>query len=46
MNSVKDRTHLIQEPAAIKAWSEGRTIYIELIDGRIIGFPANRFKIL
>jgi hypothetical protein len=34
------------EPAAIKAWSEGRTIYIELTDGRIIGFPADRFKIL
>lgn len=34
------------EPAAIRAWAEGRTIYIELTDGRIIGFPADRFKIL
>lgn len=34
------------EPTAIKAWAEGRTIYIELTDGRIIGFPANRFRIL
>ncbi|OGW01583.1 MAG: hypothetical protein A2889_00340 [Nitrospinae bacterium RIFCSPLOWO2_01_FULL_39_10] len=34
------------EPAAIRAWAEGRTIYIELTDGRIIGFPAGRFKIL
>lgn len=34
------------EPAAIRAWAEGRTIYIELTDGRIIGFPAERFKIL
>lgn len=34
------------EPTAIRAWAEGRTIYIELTDGRIIGFPANRFKIL
>jgi hypothetical protein len=32
------------EPAAIKAWTEGRTIYIELTDSRIIGFPADRFK--
>ena len=31
------------EPAA---WAEGRTIYVELTDGRIIGFPADRFKIL
>jgi hypothetical protein len=34
------------EPTAIKAWAEGRTIYLELTDGRIIGFPADRFKIL
>ena len=26
--------------------SPDRTIFIELTDGRIIGFPANRFKIL
>ena len=36
----------ILEPAAIKAWAEGRTVYIELTDGRVIGFPANRFRIL
>lgn len=34
------------EPIAIKAWAEKRTIYIELTDGRTIGFPADRFKIL
>ena len=34
------------EPAAIRAWAEKRTIFIELTDGRIIGFPADRFKIL
>ena len=34
------------EPAAIRAWEERRTVYIELTDGRIIGFPANRFKLL
>ena len=34
------------EPAAIRAWAEGRMIFIELTDGRIIGFPADRFKIL
>jgi hypothetical protein len=34
------------EPSAIKAWAEKRTIFIELTDGRIIGFPADRFKIL
>jgi len=32
------------EPAAIRAWAEGRMIFIELTDSRIIGFPADRFK--
>jgi hypothetical protein len=34
------------EPCAISAWAEGRMIYLELTDGRIVGFPADRFKIL
>jgi hypothetical protein len=37
---------LIAEPVALNAWSIGRTIYIELTDGRTISFPADRFKIL
>ena len=45
MNSIaleKENVELV----AIRAWAEKRTIYIELTDGRIIGFPADRFKIL
>ena len=34
------------EPSAIRVWAEKRTIFVELTDGRIIGFPADRFKIL
>ena len=34
------------EPAAIRAWTEGRIVYVELHDGRIVGFPADRFRIL
>jgi hypothetical protein len=34
------------EPVAIRAWVDGRTVFVELIDGRIFGFPADRFKIL
>ena len=37
---------LIAEPIALNAWNEGRTVFIELTDGRTIGFPADRFKIL
>jgi DUF971 family protein len=34
------------EPAAIRVWVDKRTVFLELTDGRIIGFPADRFKIL
>jgi DUF971 family protein len=34
------------EPVAIRVWTEKRLIFIELTDGRIIGFPADRFRIL
>ena len=34
------------EPAALRAWAAGRTIFVELTDGRLIGFPADRFRIL
>ena len=34
------------EPAAIRAWAEQRTIFVELTDGRIVGFPASRFPLL
>ena len=46
MTSTAVKYSMTTEPAAIKAWSEGRTIYLELTDGRIIGFPADRFIIL
>lgn len=34
------------EVAGINAWVKDRIVYIELSDFRIIGFPADRFKIL
>lgn len=34
------------EPLAVRTWTEGRTIFLELTDGRILGFPADRFRIL
>jgi predicted metal-dependent phosphoesterase TrpH len=46
MNSTVIDKPVEIEPAAIKVWTEGRTIFIELTDRRIIGFPADRFKIL
>jgi len=37
-------THAL--PTAVRAWAEDRTVFLELVDGRIFGFPADRFKIL
>lgn len=46
MTSTAVKYPMTTEPTAIKAWAKGRTIYLELTDGRIIGFPADRFTIL
>ena len=45
--SVFRRVHGAEvEPIAVRVWVEKRTVYLELVDGRIFGFPADRFKIL
>ncbi len=46
MSTITDEPRFAVEPAALRAWVEGRTIYVELHDGRILGFPADRFRIL
>ncbi len=46
MSTITDEPRLAVEPAAVRAWAEGRTIYVELHDGPTIGFPADRFRIL
>ncbi len=37
MNTTQD------EIAATRVWTEGRMIFLELADGRIFGFPSDRF---
>jgi hypothetical protein len=32
------------EPLAVRVWVDKRMIYVELTDGRIVGFPADRFQ--
>ena len=46
MTTILAETQLTTEPAALAAWTEKRTIFVELSDGRIVGFPADRFKLL
>ncbi|WP_291997102.1 DUF2442 domain-containing protein [Candidatus Accumulibacter sp. ACC012] len=42
MNAIVTETEIV----AIRAWAEKRFVYLELTDGRIYGFPADRFRIL
>jgi hypothetical protein len=46
MNTTTADPTIAVEPAALRAWTEGRIVYVELHDGRIVGFPADRFRIL
>jgi len=34
------------EPCAVSAWASGRMVFVELTDGRVVGFPADRYRIL
>jgi hypothetical protein len=34
------------EPCALRVWTEKRMLFLELTDGRVVGFPADRFRIL
>jgi hypothetical protein len=44
MNTTAADSAVSTEPAALRAWVEGRMVFLELSDGRILGFPANRFQ--
>ena len=36
--------HQESEAVATRVWTEGRMVYVELTDQRVIGFPADRFR--
>jgi hypothetical protein len=46
MKSTASESPRITEPVALRVWVEGRMVFLELTDGRIVGFPANRFSLL
>lgn len=39
-----DQSTSLIEPTALRAWAQNRYIFLELTDGRIVGFPADRFR--
>jgi hypothetical protein len=34
------------DPRAVRAWTQGHMVFVELTDGRQVGFPACRFRLL
>jgi hypothetical protein len=46
VSTISPESKTETEPTAIRVWVEKRTVFLELTDGRIFGFPADRFKIL
>ena len=40
MSTVHQETEVV----ATRAWIEGRMVYVELTDQRVVGFPAHRFR--
>jgi hypothetical protein len=44
MNSITIEKDLTVETTAIRVWIKKRMVFFELSDGRIIGFPAQRFS--
>jgi hypothetical protein len=46
-STATDKTAISEvDPVALRVWTEKRTIFVELTDGRIVGFPADRFRLL
>jgi hypothetical protein len=46
MSTIAREPVIEAEPMAVRAWVEKRMVYVELVDGRVVGFPADRFRIL
>jgi hypothetical protein len=46
MKSTPNHSVTVEEPVAVRVWVDGRRVFLELVDGRIVGFPADRFKLL
>ena len=46
MPTVSSTPDVATQACATRAWAEDRRIFLELSDGRVLGFPADRFKLL
>ena len=46
MKSTTSDMPRITGPVAIRVWVEGRMVFVDLTDGRVVGFLADRFRLL
>ncbi len=44
MNTTIAESLVAAEPAAVRVWVDDRMVFLELTDGRVIGFPTSRFQ--
>lgn len=44
MNTTVVDSAVAVAPVALRVWVENRMVFLELTDGRIVGFPASRFR--
>jgi hypothetical protein len=43
MSTSANADVITETPRAVRAWASGRKVWIELEDGRELGFPAEKF---
>ena len=46
MSTFDNANPVLPPPSAVRAWSSARIVFVELVDGRHLGFPASRFPFL
>ena len=44
MNISDDKPNIGDAARAVRAWVDGRTVWVELADGRLVGFPADKYR--
>ncbi len=44
MNTSGNNPTATQTARAVRAWAEDRRVWVELDDGRVVGFPADKYR--
>ena len=44
MTTSRNNPTATQRARAVRAWAEDRRVWVELDDGRVVGFPADKYR--